>query len=108
MSSPTRTTTPINSLALQLQQIGLRAVPADLDDFLEFTDLKFDVDPDIGVHGDHHVGIDKCMETRRLHAHLVMPGNQVALGVIAGFVRHSSEDRIAVIVTNSDGCASQK
>jgi DNA replication protein DnaC len=34
MISPTRTTTPINSLAVQLQQIGLRAVPADLDDFL--------------------------------------------------------------------------
>jgi DNA replication protein DnaC len=34
MNSPTRTTTPINSLAAQLQQIGLRAVPAELDDFL--------------------------------------------------------------------------
>lgn len=34
MSSPTQTTTPINSLAAQLQQIGLRAVPAELDDFL--------------------------------------------------------------------------
>lgn len=34
MSSPTRTTTQPNSLAVQLQQIGLRAVPADLDDFL--------------------------------------------------------------------------
>lgn len=34
MSSPTPTTTLINSLAVQLQQIGLRAVPAELDDFL--------------------------------------------------------------------------
>ena len=35
MNSPTpTTTTPINSLAAQLQQIGLRAVPANLDDFL--------------------------------------------------------------------------
>lgn len=34
MSSPTRTTTPINSLAVQLQQIGMRAVPTELDDFL--------------------------------------------------------------------------
>lgn len=34
MSSPTPTTTPINSLAAQLQQVGLRAVPAALDDFL--------------------------------------------------------------------------
>lgn len=34
MSSPTRTTTQLHSLAEQLQQIGLRAVPADLDDFL--------------------------------------------------------------------------
>src|SRR5450759_4671843 len=34
MSSPTPTTTPINSLAAQLQQVGLRAVPAELDDFL--------------------------------------------------------------------------
>jgi len=34
MISPTRTTTPIHSLAVQLQQIGLCAVPADLDDFL--------------------------------------------------------------------------
>ena len=34
MNSPTPTTTPSNSLALQLQQIGLRAVPAELDDLL--------------------------------------------------------------------------
>jgi len=34
MNSPTRTTTPINSLAVQLQQIGLRALPVELDDFL--------------------------------------------------------------------------
>jgi DNA replication protein DnaC len=35
MNSPaTATTTPMNSLSAQLQQIGLRAVPADLDDFL--------------------------------------------------------------------------
>lgn len=35
MSSPVpRTTTPSNSLPAQLQQIGLRALPADLDDFL--------------------------------------------------------------------------
>jgi DNA replication protein DnaC len=35
MSSPaSRTTTPSNSLPAQLQQIGLRALPADLDDFL--------------------------------------------------------------------------
>ena len=34
MSLPTRTTTPINSLAAQLQQIGMRAVPSELDDFL--------------------------------------------------------------------------
>ena len=35
MNSPTpTTTTPMNSLAVQLQQIGLRAVPAELDDFL--------------------------------------------------------------------------
>jgi DNA replication protein DnaC len=35
MSSPApRTTTPSNSLPAQLQQIGLRALPADLDDFL--------------------------------------------------------------------------
>jgi DNA replication protein DnaC len=34
MSSPTPTTTPINSLAAQLQQIGLRALPGELDDFL--------------------------------------------------------------------------
>ena len=36
MSSPTTmtTTSPMNSLATQLQQIGLRAVPAGLDDFL--------------------------------------------------------------------------
>ena len=35
MHSPTpTTTTPMNSLAVQLQQIGLRAVPAELDDFL--------------------------------------------------------------------------
>ncbi len=35
MISPApRTTTPSNSLPAQLQQIGLRALPADLDDFL--------------------------------------------------------------------------
>jgi DNA replication protein DnaC len=36
MNSPASATTtiPINSLASQLQQIGLRAVPAGLDDFL--------------------------------------------------------------------------
>jgi DNA replication protein DnaC len=35
MNSPaTATTTPMNSLSTQLQQVGLRAVPADLDDFL--------------------------------------------------------------------------
>jgi DNA replication protein DnaC len=34
MSSPNRKTTPLNSLAVQLQQIGLCAVPAGLDDFL--------------------------------------------------------------------------
>lgn len=35
MNSPaTATTTPMNSLSAQLQQVGLRAVPADLDDFL--------------------------------------------------------------------------
>jgi DNA replication protein DnaC len=35
MNSPTfKTTTPSNSLSAQLAQIGLRAVPADLDDFL--------------------------------------------------------------------------
>ncbi len=36
MNSPTPTTTtnPMNSLAAQLQQIGLRAVPTELDDFL--------------------------------------------------------------------------
>jgi DNA replication protein DnaC len=35
MSSPApRTTTPSNSLSAQLQQIGLRAVPGELDDFL--------------------------------------------------------------------------
>lgn len=34
MNSPTRTTTPNNSLAAQLQQMGLRALPAGLDDFL--------------------------------------------------------------------------
>ncbi len=35
MNSPTPTTTiPTHSLATQLQQIGLRAVPAELDDFL--------------------------------------------------------------------------
>ena len=35
MPSPTlKTTTPSNSLPTQLQQIGLRAVPAQLDDFL--------------------------------------------------------------------------
>jgi DNA replication protein DnaC len=34
MNSPTPTTTPINSLTVQLQNIGLCAVPAQLDDFL--------------------------------------------------------------------------
>ena len=35
MNSPAlKTTTPSNSLAAQLQQIGLRALPAQLDDFL--------------------------------------------------------------------------
>ena len=35
MNSPTDATTiPINSLSTQLQQIGLRALPAELDDFL--------------------------------------------------------------------------
>ncbi|MEK7754372.1 MAG: IS21-like element helper ATPase IstB [Planctomycetota bacterium] len=34
MNSPTRTTTPINNLSGQLQQIGLRAIPTQLDDFL--------------------------------------------------------------------------
>jgi DNA replication protein DnaC len=35
MNSPaTGTTIPMNSLAAQLQQIGLRALPAELDDFL--------------------------------------------------------------------------
>jgi DNA replication protein DnaC len=35
MNSPvTTTTTPSNSLAAQLRQIGLQALPADLDDFL--------------------------------------------------------------------------
>src|SRR5947209_9627332 len=36
MNSPANTTTtiPTNSLAAQLQQTGLRAVPAELDDFL--------------------------------------------------------------------------
>src|SRR5271165_6114028 len=35
MNSPTlKTTTPSNSLSAQLQQIGLSALPAQLDDFL--------------------------------------------------------------------------
>ena len=34
MSSPATTIDPMNNLAAQLQQIGLRAMPADLDDFL--------------------------------------------------------------------------
>ncbi len=34
MNSPTPTTTPINSLVVQLQNVGLCAVPAELDDFL--------------------------------------------------------------------------
>ena len=35
MNSPAiTTTTPSNSLSAQLQQIGLRALPAELDDFL--------------------------------------------------------------------------
>jgi len=35
MSSPTlKTTTPSNNLPAQLQQIGLHALPAQLDDFL--------------------------------------------------------------------------
>jgi hypothetical protein len=35
MNSPaTMTMTPMNNLAIQLQQIGLRALPLELDDFL--------------------------------------------------------------------------
>ena len=34
LATMTRTTTPLNNLAQQLQQIGLRALPANLDDFL--------------------------------------------------------------------------
>jgi DNA replication protein DnaC len=34
MNSPATTTIPSNSLSAQLRQIGLRALPADLDDFL--------------------------------------------------------------------------
>jgi DNA replication protein DnaC len=34
MSSLATTVTPMNNLALQLQQIGLRALPANLDDFV--------------------------------------------------------------------------
>jgi DNA replication protein DnaC len=34
MSSPTLSTTPLNSLAALLRQIGLRALPGELDDFL--------------------------------------------------------------------------
>ena len=34
MSSPATTTIPMNNLAQQLRQIGLRALPANLDDFL--------------------------------------------------------------------------
>ncbi len=34
MTSPATTMTPMNSLATQLQQIGLQALPANLDDFL--------------------------------------------------------------------------
>jgi DNA replication protein DnaC len=34
MNSPVPATTPNNSLSAQLRQIGLRAIPADLDDFL--------------------------------------------------------------------------
>ena len=35
MNSPTaKKTTPNNSLSTQLEQIGLRAIPAELDDFL--------------------------------------------------------------------------
>jgi hypothetical protein len=35
MNSPAvKTTTPSNSLSAQLQQIGLRALPMQLDDFL--------------------------------------------------------------------------
>jgi DNA replication protein DnaC len=34
MSSPATTIHPMNNLAAQLQQIGLRALPANLDDFL--------------------------------------------------------------------------
>jgi DNA replication protein DnaC len=34
MNSPASTKTPTNNLTTQLQQIGLRAVPAELDDFL--------------------------------------------------------------------------
>jgi DNA replication protein DnaC len=33
-AAPAVTTTPINSLSAQLRQIGLCAIPADLDDFL--------------------------------------------------------------------------
>ena len=34
MTSPTTTMTPMINLATQLRQIGLRALPANLDDFL--------------------------------------------------------------------------
>ena len=34
LATMTLTTTPMNNLAQQLQQIGLRALPANLDDFL--------------------------------------------------------------------------
>src|ERR1039458_9793114 len=34
MSSPTTTIHPMNNLVAQLEQIGLRALPANLDDFL--------------------------------------------------------------------------
>ena len=34
MNSPAPMTTPINNLSAQLRQIGLCAIPADLDDFL--------------------------------------------------------------------------
>jgi DNA replication protein DnaC len=34
MSSPATTMTPMNNLAAQLQQIGLRALPPNLDDFI--------------------------------------------------------------------------
>jgi hypothetical protein len=35
--------------------------------------------------------------------HLVVPGNQVAPGVIARLIGQSCDDGVAVIVTNGDG-----